>query len=346
MIVEVPEQGQVEFPDGMSDDDIAGVIQKQFYAPKQGTLERARELGSSPYSDDMGVVNPVVAEATRGNEPLAHLPRVEQQPDAPEGTGLLEQAQAKGRQINAAVVNAGAGLVEGLTSPTNIQLLPAAAAPGLGRVVSALFGVEMLRHVPEQVQAAEEAPTFQRKLEGGLGVVATMLFAGAAGKHAIGKEGLPSLRETVDRIYGKPEEKPLPSPEAEVAAIEPAIAQADTPLPASEAIREPAGTGAPAEVARPIESETGRAGDEPAALAPESADVAPSVRAGVDEAAPVERLANEQAPEAVQGPTAEVQAEGPKATAEVPPRTASCPVKRCSPAFFCAGLAEPKSSIV
>lgn len=255
----------------------------------KGTLARAYELGSSPYSESMAPINPAVAEMVTGNEPILHLPRVEQQPEAPEGASLLEQGQAKGRQINAAVVNAGAGLVEGLTSPTNLQLLPAAAAPGLGRIVSAIFGAEMLRHVPEQVQAAEEAPTFQRKLEGGLGVVGTMLFAGAAGKHAAGKAAPDSLRATVEQLYPEKPEAPLAPPKESIApetqgGDAPLSQQRQTQQEPSKGVSDPAAMSDPeaAGVLAPL-PDTPAIASEPAAARTATEGAVPAESAGLSE---------------------------------------------------------------
>lgn len=251
-------------------------------APAKGALERARELGSSPYSDDMGLINESAAEMTSGNEPITPIPLIGQQ----EGTA---------KEIGAGIVNAASSVVNALQTPMNLQLAPVAAVPGLGRIIGGLFGADMARHIPEQVEQAIEAPTLQGKVEGFGGTGLTALLAGLGLRHA-GK-GLPGeirelrsgLREKLDPIL----EKPSPAE----AAVEQVASEAPQPEIATESIKTDVGTiaSSPEEIAgriteEPATSEVLGTRNEPAPPIAESGVVPEPGRTGVDAAAPEEIL--------------------------------------------------------
>lgn len=304
--VEIPDHGVAEFPDEMSPEDIQGVIQKQFYGsetnvPRGNTLARAQELGASPYSDSMTVINPDVAEMTRGNEPITPIPPISQQEGAV-------------KQIAAGAVNALSGGINALQTPTNIQLAPVAAVPGLGRVIGAIFGVDMARHIPEQIESAIEAPTLQGKVEGFGTAGLTGVLAGLGLRHAT--KGLPG---DVRALRGGLQEKLAPVLGEESAPVtEPAIAEPTLPVEApkpevppvtpDETISSPerAGGTRPAETAGPVLGES--AGEVLPIVEPEP--VTEPVRPTANEATPTVE------PETVTEPISPAPAEGRQAQAE------------------------------
>lgn len=157
----------------------------------------------SPNAMDMADAK-VAGEATApvweaANKPLVTLPRFEQQ-------------ESTLNQVSAGIINAGAGLAEGLTSPLNIATLPLTAVKGVGRVAAGVFGGQMLSQVPEQVKAAMDAPTLQGKVEGGLGAATSLLLGGTGVRHAA--KGLRSSQpsplrpqpESAERISAAPDE--------------------------------------------------------------------------------------------------------------------------------------------
>lgn len=204
----------------LDDEPTSGVTFLEDEPAPRGTLERAQELGASPYSDSMTLINPAVAEMTRGNEPITPIPAIPQQ------EGLV-------KEIGAGAVNSLSGLVNSLQTPTNIQLAPVAAVPGLGRVIGALFGVDMARHIPEQVESAIEAPTVQGKIEGFGGATLTAVLAGLGLRHAV--KGLPA--EVRALKAGPPAEAAIPEPTTPATASE--VAPSAAPAnPISELLRE------------------------------------------------------------------------------------------------------------
>lgn len=226
------------------------------------------------------------------NKPLISLPRAAQQPAVDPEAPVLEQGRALGRQINAGAANAGANLVEGLATPANIVMAPLAISKGLGRVVAGLFGAKMLSDIPEQIKAAEEQPTVQGRLEGGLGVLTSMFLgttaAGYAGGRTFGKpKPNASLKEQLGPIIG---EKPTavapeaitPEPVAEVPFVEaPVRVPTAEVLPDAQTIE--TGTARPVE-AGAVESRGAGLGpeNEPAQPAGIGSDVARPESAAVD----------------------------------------------------------------
>lgn len=225
--VEIPGEGIAEFPEETTPDQIKGALQKRFYsqpvtptspAPKS-VMRRAAELGSSPYSDSMTLINPDVAEMTSGSEPITPIPKIPQQ----EGTV---------KQVGAAVVNAASGAVDALQTPTNLQLAPALGVPGLRQAISGMFAAKMFSDIPEQVRQAEAQPTIQKKLEGGLGAITSLLFAGGAMKGAMeGIAPVSKMQETLSPIIGKTEQPAL----ASEAAVK-AVAKPETPTQQAEIV--------------------------------------------------------------------------------------------------------------
>ncbi len=176
-----PEEPKIEPPKPQ-----LGAAEKQ-QATDQQAIEAAQLSGAHPRADR------AIHAATA---PVFPIPRVDQQPTIDPAAPVLEQIRQGARQFNAAAANAGAGLVESLESPLGIATLGTSVLPQVaGRVVSGAFAADMLRHVPEQVKQAYEAPTLQGKLEGALGALTSLGFGGLAGKHAL-KGNKPAVGET------------------------------------------------------------------------------------------------------------------------------------------------------
>lgn len=100
-------------------------------------------------------------------------------------------AETTAGKIGAGLVNAGAGMIEGLEQP--LLLMSGVALPGaVNAAVSAYFAGDMASHVPEGVRQTVEAARegdLQRAVEAGAGTLGSAAFALGAGRHAI--EGAP-----------------------------------------------------------------------------------------------------------------------------------------------------------
>jgi len=134
-------------------------------------------------------------------------------------------AETTAGKIGAGLVNAGAGMVEGLEQP--LLLMSGASLPGaVNSAVSAYFAGDMASHVPEGVRQTIEAARqgdLQRAVESGAGTLGSAAFAIGAGRHAIEAAPIPDApaavvarqleRETLD---ARPSQ--LPSARSMVAA--------------------------------------------------------------------------------------------------------------------------------
>lgn len=111
--------------------------------------------------------------------PTVTLPRVPQQTNG-----------SVAAQVGAGAANVGIGVAESLTTPLSMATLGAMGVMSRGaqRLLSAAFGIDMGRHVPEaaaQAGQALEEGTLQEKVEAVGGLATSAGMAGIAAKHAL-----------------------------------------------------------------------------------------------------------------------------------------------------------------
>lgn len=141
-LVEVPGLGQVEFPDGMSDEQIAAAIKKNLAPEQSGAADVAKSVASAPFKAASNIVGLpstgmelLAAGAKKGGEALGLDARFAT-PTFPnlgdmarrgfEGLGLMHKPQTTaGRYAGAAVEGA-------LTAPSSPSMLLSGAGAGVG----------------------------------------------------------------------------------------------------------------------------------------------------------------------------------------------------------------------
>lgn len=186
-LVTIPNIGEVEFPDGMSDDDIAAAAHKLsnpepwYSGPKafKDAYMRQMEIAKAD-------PNSVFGQEMRRNEemdnPMISLPR------APQAESTLGQV-ASGI-YNGAIAPA----IETMTSPNAVMTAPVAAA---GRLASAALAPVMgVGAVQQGAQAIQQAgnpdATLQQIVEPAAGAVASAVMAAGAGRHALSQPKTPT----------------------------------------------------------------------------------------------------------------------------------------------------------
>jgi hypothetical protein len=107
-------------------------------------------------------------------------------------------------QAGKAVFNVSAGLEEAFLSPAGVMLPGVGGAAG--RVVSGLFSGQMLSEVPHQYQQMMNGNTTQEQIEGGLGMLTSLGFGIAAGKHALFPKKTPDIKPSSDPAVNSKEE--------------------------------------------------------------------------------------------------------------------------------------------
>lgn len=135
--VEVPHVGELEFPDGMSDDQMKEAIERNF--PKQMGLVReqstARKEGESIMPQVVGGAKEFAAEMAQ--PPQAFKPAttfLEQEKPPIEQDSLIQEAVA-------GLERAGIGLAQGALSRAGIATMAAGAIPGVGPAIAGTAAV-------------------------------------------------------------------------------------------------------------------------------------------------------------------------------------------------------------
>lgn len=157
-----------------------------------GPTESERIEKSVPFGKD-AAGNPVYEFKPLGNrldrEGGLFTPFAEVKPlAAKEGDSA---AAASGK----AVFNTIAGLENSFLSPAGVALPIGSQVQSLGRVGAGLFGADMLAQAPGQLERMFTGGNTQEKIEGGLGLLSSLLLGRAAIKEAV-KGHTPSIEET------------------------------------------------------------------------------------------------------------------------------------------------------
>lgn len=240
--VEIPDVGDVQFPDTMSDSQITDAIQNKILPD-----HRARVLKRSALVDEQKQLEAQPDPSTarlflnEASQPFIPLPRAEVQPD-----------DSKLTQFGKGVVNAGAGLVEAVESPMGVGLGAAAtlapwafpvAGPIAARIMGAGFGGAAVKGGIEKGIEAYKEGSFEKAGEavGDIGAGALML-RGAAGEMGKAEAAAPK----VDAM----EPSTAPAPEAAAAPMaEPAAPAPDALAPSTAETAPTTPTAPPAEAA-------------------------------------------------------------------------------------------------
>ncbi len=225
-LIAVPGEGEVEFPDDMDDDAIAGALRSHFTAtsdpsppqlraPKTivGELAKGNIMDATSMAGEevrrafSGVIGPSEKERSEKSIPFGTNPdgsiKYEYKPlgDRMEReAGLMtpflkvepmahDAADSPAVATGKAVFNTAAGLQGAILSPLGVLLPGTAQTKGLattGKVVGGAFGVDMLSHVPEQVEQARHGATTGARIEGALGATVGVLAGGLGVAHAAG----------------------------------------------------------------------------------------------------------------------------------------------------------------
>lgn len=161
--VEIPGQGTAEFPDEMSQDDIAGVIHKQFFADQKPPREeeiKPPTLADLPYR--------ILDKVSRGADAFFEPGQATSQPlVSPEvatvaagtvgkASGAREIAATMGPKYQGAEAGVEQSLAEnisGFTQPEGLASLAAFAMPG----VAELFALSTAAKLPEQIGRISES---------------------------------------------------------------------------------------------------------------------------------------------------------------------------------------------
>ena len=185
-IVEIPNIGEVEFPDGMTDADISAAAHKlsnpqPWYSGAGAFMDAYRQNAEIAKADPNSLTGQVMRRNEAADKPMIALPR------AP-------QAESTMGQVAAGIYNgAVAPAVETMTSPNAIRTLPVAAAGRLASAVLApVMGANAVQQGGEAIkQAGNPDATLQQVVEPAAGAVSSALMAAGAGRHATSKPQLP-----------------------------------------------------------------------------------------------------------------------------------------------------------
>lgn len=95
-----------------------------------------------------------------------------------------------------------ANLGESLLNPLTALLPGASTVPGVGRAVSALFGAQMLSHLPEQVSQLAESQNIGDVMEHGIGTAGSAVFGYKGMEHAV-RGAQPQVANPSSDLYGQ-----------------------------------------------------------------------------------------------------------------------------------------------
>jgi hypothetical protein len=185
-IVEIPNIGEVEFPDGMTDADISAAAHKlsnpqPWYSGSGAFMDAYRQNAEIAKADPNSLTGQVMRRNEAADKPMIPLPR------AP-------QAESTIGQVASGIYNGAiAPAVETMTSPNAIRTLPVAAAGRLASAVLApVMGANAVQQGAEAInQAGNPDATLQQVVEPAAGAVSSALMAAGAGRHATSKPQLP-----------------------------------------------------------------------------------------------------------------------------------------------------------
>lgn len=252
-VVEIPEIGEVEFPDGMSDADVQSASSRLY----------GEKVGLPPVPSALPVIAPppgITEEEEKDlavpgmptfGRPVARLPRYEKPPE-------LLGGEPTTLAVGGGIYNALAGAAESITTPESAMTLGLAGAPkAIGRLAQGIWAAFMAKNVPEQVNEArkafKEGKPLSEKVEKTLLPIVTTAFAATGAKEAFKPEPIPfdvskveqeaalggvPIRETVPTIPEAISVKPEPSEVPRIAVPTQPVRQVpEVPETAAEAGR-------------------------------------------------------------------------------------------------------------
>jgi hypothetical protein len=193
-IVEIPNIGEVEFPDGMTDADISAAAHKlsnpqPWYSGAGAFMDAYRQNAEIAKANPNSLTGQVMRRNEAADKPMIPLPR------AP-------QAESTIGQVASGIYNGViAPAVETMTSPNAIRTLPVAAAGRLASAVLApVMGANAVQQGAEAInQAGNPDATLQQVVEPAAGAVSSALMAAGSGRHAISKPQLPQNNVTTGK---------------------------------------------------------------------------------------------------------------------------------------------------
>lgn len=244
--VEIPEIGEVEFPDSMSDADIAAASGKLF-TQKTGVPPIPAPLAQPPAPQTPELAREL-AETERqlfgmpvGFEPSIRLPKYETPPLFP------GQEPPKTLEVGGGIYNALAGAAESLTTPESAMTMGLAGAPrAIGRLGHGIWAAFMAKGVPEQVQEArkafKEGKPLSEKIEKTLAPIIASAFAVSGAREALRPEPMLTPEQVAKaqeqaRVAGLPSQEPFP--ESPKAPETPAVVPEPVPPPETSLAGQP-----------------------------------------------------------------------------------------------------------
>jgi hypothetical protein len=218
--VEIPEKGIVEFPDGMSPEEIKGVVHEKFFShvpPPQSQTEaskgslretigkvlgKAQDIGKEAFSEFLPpeIMQTIFGGTTSSLRESEKSPPLISPEHAKEFVGELPTLLGGETELGKGIASGTSEALSEVSKPGTLAQLPAFAVPG----VAETYAANVLADVPKQVRTVGETiqqhgifseETGKALAEAGIQDI-TGLLAGKTGKAAKG-----GLHETITSLF-------------------------------------------------------------------------------------------------------------------------------------------------